>query len=300
VSSLFEDYPETIRIGDYEAQNLGAERLESLPQKLALGKTRIRSAATWEEESLNYAVLHLGDQSLVAGAARFTGMPSFSQIRDEIEEVFKKGDVPQTIGIIDKHFGDHRYSLWDLLRDKKREVLGELLASSMEEAEASFRQIFEHHYAIMDALKKNNVPLPRAFSTSVEFILNADFRNSMEREDLKLEDLKKTIQGFKKWDLQPDEILLSHISSLRLIKIMEELTADPENLSLLETFDALLELLQDFSLDMNLWKTQNLYFALCRQQKAVMQEKIKRGDPQAYNWMEWIKSIGRRLRVDCL
>jgi hypothetical protein len=81
---------------------------------------------------------------------------------------------------------------------------------------------------------------------------------------------------------------------------MEELKEDPENLSLLETFDALLALLQDFSLDMNLWKTQNLYFALCRQQKAVMEEKIKKGDLQAENWMEWMKSIGRRLRVDCL
>ena len=300
VSSLFEDYPESVRIGEYEAQNQDSKLVESIPQKLALGKARICSAATWEEETLIYAVLHLGDQSLVAGAAPFTDQQAYSRLQDEIEEAFGKGDVPQTIRMVDKHFGDHNYSLWDLLRDKKREVLSELLATTLEEAEASFRQIFENHYSIMDALKKNNIPLPRAFSTSVEFILNADFRKSMEEEDLKLENLKKIIEEFKKWDLHPEETLLSHISSKRLNVIMAALLADPGNISLLATFHELLALLQDFALDMNLWKTQNLYFDLCRQQKTPMEEKKRRGDTQAEKWMERMKDIGRRLGVDCL
>jgi alpha-amylase/alpha-mannosidase (GH57 family) len=300
VSSLFEDYPETARIGEYEAQNRGSFLSESASQKLALGKARICSSTTWEEESLSYAVLHLGDQSLVAGAAHFTDPESFTQLQDEIEEAFERGDIPQAIRVMDKHFGDHNYSLWDLLRDKKREILGQLLASTLEEAESAFRQIFEKHYSIMDALKKNNIPLPRAFYTSVEFILNSDFRNLMEKDDLKLESMKKIIEEFKKWDLQPEKSLLSHISSKRLNNIIAALLADPVNISLLKTLDDLLELLQGFALDLNLWKTQNLYFEFCQQYKTAMEEKKKRGDPQAEKWMEWMKDIGRRLGVDCL
>jgi alpha-amylase/alpha-mannosidase (GH57 family) len=300
VSSLFEDYPETIRIGEYEAQNKFSELVESAPQKLALGKARIRSTTIWEEDLITYAVLHLGGQSLVAGAKRFTDEQSFSRLQSEIKEMFQRGDIPQTIKSMDQHFGDHNYSLWDLLRDEKREVLSQLLASTLEEAEASFRQIFENQYSIMYALKENNIPLPKAFSTSVEFILNADFRKLMGKEDMKLENLKKVIGEFKKWDLHPDKTLLGYDSSLKINKIMGELLVTPENLSLLQILEDLMDILQDFPLDLNLWKSQNMYFNLCRKLQKSMIKKKKEGDPQAENWMERMKNIGRWLHVDCL
>jgi hypothetical protein len=190
--------------------------------------------------------------------------------------------------------------LWNLLKDEKREVLSQLLESTLQEVESSFRQIFENHYSIMFALKENNIPLPRAFSTSVEFILNADFRKLMEKEDLKLKNLKKVIEEFKKWELHPEKSLLGYVSSLRFNKIMGELLASPENMSLLKTLDDLLILLQDFPLDLNLWKCQNLYFTLCRQLQNPMKKRKKGGDPQAENWMELMEDIGRRLHVDCL
>jgi hypothetical protein len=299
VSSLFEDYPETVQIGEYTAKNQISDLVESASQKLFLGKAQIRSSTIWEEDTISYAVLHLGDQSLIAGARSFTDEQSFSRFQDEIKEAFERGDVPQTIRLMDHHFGDHNYSLWDLLRDKKREVLSQLLESTLEEAEASFLKIFENHYSIMYSLKENNIPLPRAFSTSVEFILNADFRKLMEKEELKLDSLKKVIDEFNKWELHPDKTLLGYVSSLRINKIMEELLANPENLSLLKALDELLGLLQDFPLDLNLWKSQNLYFNLCRKFKDPMKERKKTGDPRAENWMELMEDIGRRLHVDC-
>lgn len=300
VSSLFEDYPETVRIGEYSVRNLVSDFAESASQRLVLGQERIHSTMTWEEDTISYAVLHLGNQSLIAGAQYFTSERSFSRMQDEIKGAFQKGDIPRTIRLMDRHFGDHNYSLWDLLKDKKREVLNKLLESALEEAEASFRQIFEKHYSIMFALKENNIPLPRAFSTSVEFILNSDFRKLMETEDVKLDALKKIIEEFKKWNLQPEKTLLGYVSSSRINKNMEKLKANPENLSLLKALDDLLSLLQDFPLDLNLWKGQNLYFDLCRKLRTPMRERTERGDPQAENWMELMKHIGRQFHVDCL
>ena len=47
VSSLFEDYPETIRIGEYTAQSQFVDHMESASQRLALGKAKIRFEVTW-------------------------------------------------------------------------------------------------------------------------------------------------------------------------------------------------------------------------------------------------------------
>jgi len=300
VSSLFEDYPETIRIGEYTAHSQSHDIFESTPQKLTLGKARIRSDVLWEEDLISYAVLHLGHHNLSGGARPFTDDHVFSQMESEIKEAFQKGDIPQVVRLMDKHFGDHNYTLWHLLKDKKRQILNQVLESTLIEAEESLRQIFEKHYSIMYALKENNVPLPNAFSTSVEFILNADFRKLLGEDELDIDEIKKIVDEFKKWNLHPDKTLLGFVTSSKINKIMAELQANPENMSHLDTIDNLLEILRDFPLDLNLWKSQNIYFILCKGLYSEMQEKNKSGDPLAQDWIESMKSIGRHLHVKCL
>ncbi len=300
VSSLFEEYPETIRIGEYTAQSQFNEVIESSSLRLALGKARIRSNTIWEEDTISYAVLHFGDQNLNGGARHFADDSAFTAMQNEIKEAFLRGDVPQVVRLMDKHFGDHNYSLWHLLRDKKREVLNLILNSTLKEAEQSLRQIFEKHYAVMYALKENNIPLPKSFAASMEFILNADFKRLMEEDVLDLKNIKRMIDEFRKWDLTPDKSLLGYVASLKLNTIMGDISAEPEDLSRLQKTDDLLNTLKAFPIGLNLWRSQNIYFTLCQNLAREMQEREKSGDPLAGRWVELMENIGSHLSVKCL
>jgi alpha-amylase/alpha-mannosidase (GH57 family) len=299
VSSLFETYPETVRIGEYTALSQSHDILESTQQKLALGKAKIRSDVLWEEELISYAVLYLGQHNLYGGARPFADYQLFSRMESEIKEAFQKGDVTQVVRLMDKYFGDHNYTLWHLLKDKKREILNQVLESTLIEAETSLRHIFDKHHSIMFALKEKNVPLPKAFVTSVEFILNADFKKLMEKDELDIDGIQRIVDEFAKWALQPDKTLLGFASSSKINTLMLELQIHPENLSFLKTIDTLLEILEDFPLDLNLWKSQNIYFTLCNNMYKKMQEKTNTGDPLAYEWIRSMESIGRYLNVKC-
>ena len=300
VSSLFEDYPETIRIGEYTAQNQANIILESGAQKLALGRALIRSDFTWEENSISYAVLHFGDQNLNGGARRFTDDLAFSLMQNEIKGAFQEGDIPRVVRLMDRHFGDHNYSLWHLLRDKKREVLNNILESTLEEAESSLRAVFEKHYSVMYALKENNIPLTKAFAASIEFVLNADFKKLMEQDELDLDNLKQTIDEFHKWKLEPDINLLGFAASAKIDDLMSDIRTSPENLVFLEKINNLLETLKIFPLDLNLWKSQNLYFSHCQQFGKDIQERGKGGESQANKWIELMKRLGEHLSVKCI
>jgi alpha-amylase/alpha-mannosidase (GH57 family) len=300
VSSLFEDYPETVRIGDYTAQKQDNTILESGARKLALGRAIVRSDLTCEEESISYAVLHLGDQNLNGGARQFSDDKIFSLMESEIKKAFQAGDVPQVVRLMDTHFGDHNYSLWHLLRDKKREVLNNILESTLEEAEASLRNVFEEHYSVMYALKENNIPLPKAFAASMEFILNADFKKLLDLEELDLDDLNHIIDEFRKWELEPDGNLLGFAASTKIDDLMTNIRTDPENLVLLEKLGGLLATLKTFPLDFNLWKSQNMYFSHCQQFGKDMKVKGKAGDSRANTWITLMKSLGEHLSVKCL
>jgi alpha-amylase/alpha-mannosidase (GH57 family) len=299
VASLFDDYPETVRIGDYTAQSEERNILESAQGKLALGKAKIRSIPLREEDLISYAVLYLGQHNLHGGAGMFSGDDVFSEMVSEIKQAFHKGNVTQIIRSIDKHFRDHNYSLWHLLKDKKREILNKVLESTLSEAEASLRQIFDRHYSIMSALKENNVPLPKAFTTSVEFILNADFKRAME-DEFDIDRIENIVSEFTKWTLRPDKTVLGRAASFKIDALMLELRAIPENLSLLGTIDKLLETLRDFPLELNLWKSQNIFFALSKEMGARMREKTKSGDQGAQKWIQSMKNIGGYLKVKCL
>jgi hypothetical protein len=200
---------------------------------------------------------------------------------------------------MDKHFGTHSYSLWHLFREEKRKVLNQILDSKLKSIETSFRQIYERNSSIMKGMKENQIPLPKAFLTTAEFILHTDFRRLMEEEVLDLEQLKKLIAEFKQWAITPDKTLLAFVATKRIDTLLEELSRNPEDLGLWETINHLLLVLKNFPLELNLWKSQNIYFALCKRHQGGMQEREKKGDPSAIRLLEEMNSLGSHLKVKC-
>ena len=243
--------------------------------------------------------MHEGDQNLIGGARLFFDEQIFLAMQSEIKEAFQAGDIPQVIRLIGSHFENHHNSFWHLLKDKKRDILNRILETTLAEAEASLRQIIENHYPVMSVLKENEIPLPKAFATSVEFILNADFRRAMEGEDLDLGELRKIVQEFIKWDLQPDNVLFRYLSSSRLNKMMTKLQEDPIDPIMLKKIQDLLRLLKELPVDLDLWKSQNIYFGLCKKLKDEMGKKREQGESPAEDWIGLMKEIGRELHVAC-
>jgi hypothetical protein len=122
----------------------------------------------------------------------------------------------------------------------------------------------------------------------------------MEEEVLDIEGIKKIVDEFKKWALHPDKTLLGFVASCRINRILEELQSNPEDLTLLKTGESLLETLRDFPLELNLWKSQNIYFTLCKGLYSKMQERSESGDPLAQDWIAIMKGMGRHLHVVCI
>jgi alpha-amylase/alpha-mannosidase (GH57 family) len=299
VSSLFESYPEVIKIGSYTATSEIYDLKESAGQRLAVGKARLHSDIIGEEDFLSFAVLYLGDHNLIGGVRQFMSDESFSEMLGEIKKAFTKNDIPELVRLMDKHFGTHSYSLWHLFREEKRKVLNQILDSKLKSIEASFRQIYERNYAIMQGMKENQIPLPKAFLTTAEFILHTDFRRLMEEEVLDLERLKKLIAEFKQWAINPDKTFLGFVATQRIDTLLEELSRNPEDLALWETINHFLLVLRDFPLELNLWKSQNIYFALCKKHQAGIQERDKQRDPLAIRLLEEMNNLGSQLKVKC-
>jgi len=297
ISSLFEEYPDTIKISCYTAENELYDLSEAGMQRLAVGRARVNSDITGEECTIGFAVLHLGDHNIIGGVREYMGDEPFSLMRREIQDAFGRSDVPDVIRLMDTHFETHNYSLWHLFRDEQRKVLGQILESTLNEVEASFRRIYERHYPVMQVIKEMRIPLPKAFATATELIIGTDIREELRSEELDFERIEKLVEETKRWALELDMKSLGFVASQRINALMEQLSKAPEEISLLETIETAFKVLSALPLQLDLWKAQNIYFALGKERYDEMEERAAGGDKASKEWIDHFKSLGDNLHV---
>lgn len=298
ISSIFEEYYKDTKICCYTARSEVYNKMESGKLKLAIGKAKIISDITWEESTISFAVLHLGDHNINGGARYFKEEELFLAMQEEIESAFEKGSIPEVIRLMDKHFGDNIYSIWHLFKDEQRKILNLILQMTYKGAETSYRQIYESNYTIMNIFHGLHMKLPRPFFAAAEYILNTDMKKIFEEEVLDVEKLKKLISESQKWPINIDKTTISFVASSWVGSIMEKVQKQPENIQLFEELDNTLELLKQLPITLDLWKAQNMYFSIGRKHCDRMREKAENGDNLAKNWVDDFLKLGDYLNVN--
>lgn len=298
ISSIFEKCPEEdIKTFHYTAKSALCGKMKAGKLTLTLGKVNITSGITWDEKTVSFAVLYLGDHNINGGVKEFGGDEDFLVMQDEIKNAFEKGNVPEMIRLMDMRFEGNIYSIWHLFKDEQRKVLNLILKSRYEDVETSYRKIYEDNYAIMNYFNSLHIPIPRPFSAAAEYILNTDLKRIFEKEDLEIENLKKLIDETRRWSVNIDTITIGFVASSWLNLLMERLYQQPEDLRLFEKIDNTLEVLKPLSLSLDLWKAQNDYFSKGKNFYNTMKEKAGNGDSFAKNWVKVFLKLGYYLNV---
>lgn len=294
VSSLFKDYPETADIYSYTCKRISYEPLEVGKQKMSIGKVSMHSNITWDEEIVSFAVLYLGDHNIVGGARAFRSKDLYSEMQQDIKDHFSKGEISEAMRSVDKHFCDHSYSLRHLLRDEQRDILRRIFSEASKEMEVSFRQIYEHHFAVMQVAEWLKIPLPRNFSVVMEFVISIDMRNILESETVDCERLARLVEEADKYSIGIDKSTFRFIASKKINSLMERFSNSTEDMALLANIVGVFKSLDALSLNLNLWEAQNLYFSIGRKLMDVLKQ---RQDEKAKKWIEHFEKLGDYLKV---
>jgi hypothetical protein len=257
--------------------------------QLAVGRTRIRSRITWSQGDFAYAVLYLGGHNLSAGIHPWRDRPSFAALRQELAEAFEKGDLPEVIRRMDRHFGARTYSLRHLFKDEQRRVLGQVMAQTLAEIEASFRTIYEDHFPLLRFLHEIRVPVPRPLAVPVELVLVGQFRALLEADQPRPAELRALAEEVGKLGISLDEPMLGLAAGRLFERQMERLARAPRNLALMLTIIETLEVLRALPLRPDLWRAQNLFEEIHRACAAQM------GGEEEKEWQESFRRLGEGL-----
>ncbi|MDQ3100558.1 MAG: DUF3536 domain-containing protein, partial [Bacteroidota bacterium] len=291
VSSLFADDPENLELYGYKATSEHYDLQEAGHQKLAIGKVKIRSKITWSEQTITFAVLHMGDHQLYAGVREFINEERFQLMHSDLHDAFNKGNVSKVLMLLDKHFGEFSYSFWHLFKDDQRKILNSVLQDTVENIENRLEREFDSHYPLINAVNDLGLVLPVALQMTIEHIINTKLQNQFQASRPKTRTIKNLLDEAMRLNVQLRNEELEYEASQQVTRLMVELEKEPLEPSRIVRVLKLLNVLNQSSLEVDYWQAQNIAFRL----RPVYTEHLQETGDQ--DWQRRIGKMYARLNI---
>jgi hypothetical protein len=225
----------------------------------------------------------------------FRGEEAYQSLVKEISEVFSRADLPEVIRLLDRNFGKNIFSLRSLFRDDQRKVLNQILESSIINATAVYRQLYEQNAPLMRFLVDLGNPLPKSFQAAAEFSLNRSLRETLMAEDPPLDRVQSLLEEARGLKIPLDEVSLGYSLKDTLERAAEKVRAQPEELSILRKLEALADLARALPFRVDFWRAQNIFFELMQSIYPEKRLRAEKGEKSAGEWVACFGSLGEKL-----
>jgi alpha-amylase/alpha-mannosidase (GH57 family) len=292
VSSIFEDEPESLTVFNYSTSNEAFIKKEAGEQKLVLGITKVKSLVTRSEKKFAFAVIYLGKHNIIGNISLNMEPDEFASMQFRMVKAFEEGRLGEMIGLIQMYFGPDKYTLWHLFQDEKRKVLDMISQESMAELESSLRRSYNRDYPLINALSTNNIPIPPAYKTTFEYVLNADLKRLFQSDKINIKEMDRISAEMDRWNLNiEDPAKLSIMAGESIYKELRRISNERENVRRIQRLNRMFPILKKFNLEPNLHKSQNLYFEI------AMENKHKMLPEKENEWLDYFILLGANLGV---
>ena len=297
ISSLFEDFAETARVFCHTVQRQDFRLLHGGKARLALGRARITSDITGKGTNVTFGVLHLGDQNVSGGVRQFRGEAAYQGLCAEITEIFSRGDVPELIRAVDRHFGSGIYSLKLLFRDEQRKIVHVILEAAMAEAAALYGKFYSQYSTLARFVTDLGIPLPKRFQLAIDFTLNEDLLAALSVDEPDEPRVRSILEEVKRTGIPLDVVTLEFRFRRTVERAAQRLYEQPRDLGLLLSFERVTGLCSSLPFEVNLWQAQNVFYEVMRTRYREFQARSEQGDASAQAWIRHARALGDTLKV---
>ena len=295
ISSVFTPYPEEARIYCYTARRKDFRTSESGKLRMAIGRATFTSEITLESGELTFGVLHFGDHNLHGGVRAFQGEAEYAKLVADADAAFSRADIPGVIRAFDRGFGVGTYSLKSLFRDEQRNILSRILVATLDEAEAVYRQLYEHHAPLMRFLNDLKTPLPKAFRTTAEYALNSHLRRAFS-DDLDIGRIHHLLEEARLGGVDLDATTLEYTLRKTMEGIAERLRDNPLEMHDMHALRDAIELTEELPFAVTLWAIQNVVYEVLQNTYPAVSQRAA-SDPEAKEWVDTFRLLARKLSV---
>ena len=298
VSSLYEQMDTDADVYSYHVTSDAREKFTSGEAQLVIGRAHVESRITREKASTTFAVLYFGDHHVHGGIRTFISPEEYKKALSELRSAFLDRDFPAVIRGLDDHFLRNTFSFKSLFTDTQRRILDRILESTLVEAETAYRDLYRNHAPLMRFMSGLGLPLPEAFMTTAEYVLNTDLRRTLTRSRLNLDRVEELIAEVRSAKVELDRNGLSYAFERTIERLARELAEDPADIEKLMTLERTATIARSLPFEIDMWKVQNIYFALLQGHYPALALRADEGDAKAVEWTQAFERLGVQLAVN--
>lgn len=295
ISSIFRQYEPRTRIFSFTVEDEARNLHSSGKTRLVLGRTKLSSEITGEFDVLSYAFLYMGEHNLTGGVRRFQSPGEYEAMVTEVKAAYETSDFPETIRVIDRHFGQAAYSLTSLFKDEQRRILDEILGSTREDLESRFRLITERYEPLVKFLQGLGAPSPPALETVFDMVLHSDIRREIQADLTDLDRLRTLLDAGSTHNGRVLDSEISFSVKNKMERLMHELADRPHEIERIQSLQKFAETVMPVPLGLNLWRVQDVYWAMLQKVAPQFQQQAQAGDGAAREWLNQFAALGERL-----
>ncbi len=293
IASLFEENPDDLSLFNYEASVISFDKNIAGNYRFITGQAIVQSRITLSKKPFSFAVLYLGQQNIIGNISTDLTEAQFLEAQAALKEEFLTTDLGRVIGSMQSYFKSDKFSIWHLFRDEKRKILEQVTKKSLEQVEYGFREIYDDNYQLMTGMLKSQIPIPNAYKSAIQHIVNTDLHRFFEQHILKIKDLKRLSEEIATWNLTiTDPQTLKFSAGERIfyeIRKINHMVLPTDQIQILVD---IIKIFNDLDLELGIWKSQNHYFSLLEDFLSG-----KRSFPNE-EWKGTFLKLGRLLKVE--
>ena len=112
--------------------------------------------------------------------------------------------------------------------------------------------------------------------------------------------MRRTPKEIRRWPFKRDKENLDFLASLRVNEMMARLANAPEDVVFLEHIVHMVRLLRELRIEIDLWKAQNIFYALAQALSRVKRDLADTNGPDgdaAKRWLNAFYALGELLKV---
>ena len=303
ISSLYSDLADLDEIYCYKIKKVNYKVVKNGHAELALGRIEVTSKITLEKWDMGFALLKTPDSEFYCAAKECKPDEDLSEGRKLIINTFMSNVMLETLKAFEEQYSAKFYRLKDVLIDKRKTILDNVLKSRLTRVANTYEELFEELKVPVAHLANLGMDIPDAFRVSAKFCFIKNLQEILThihdfRNEEFLAQVKKIKEGADKFFVNLNKSNSGVILAKKLQSLIDELSQTMD-LKVADEIFAIFDVIDILQLNVEIKVAQNIYFEKIYSKINILVEhlelsKTKDEDRQiALTLLE----VGKKLKV---
>ncbi len=266
IGSIYQkDLPE--RVYCYRLSNRDQVILTQNGSHLAVGRCKVSSTITQEEQEMVFSVLHFGGVDFQCLLNPFQTSEGYETFKNKILNLYKTASLGDVYDWVKETSASRRYYLKDLFSEERQKLIELLLQDGLETHLRLLEDWIREDTRTLIQLIDMGVALPKPITMALTLILDLALEKGMDEAFSTAQQLKSLEEFFNRSRELGDPLTKEQIQKRlqrRIEKAINHLRQYPDPGSLFRAILKVIQTCSRYDVPLSLWNIQNSFLDACR------------------------------------